>query len=172
MNIFAKPWTQKSSLETPSKQNSQSGLPNSSVEPGARKSSLDTPSNQAGDNTQSHLPNSSVKLGTQKSSLETPSKQTGDNAQGGPLNSSAKPGTRKRPLKVIQLPLSPKRRKTSNGYKQKQGTIDPNRCAKCQGIYKDKDAAKWAGCYYCPRWFYTHCVDVSLNKKWKCPFLH
>ena len=82
----------------------------------------------------------------------------GENSQSGPPNSSVK-----RPLKVIQLSLSPKRRKTSN---KKQGTIDLNRCAKCQGIYK------WAGCDYCERWFHINCVEVSLNKKWKCPFPH
>ena len=161
--------TRKTTLETPSKQagdNTQGSLANSSVEQETGKISLETPTKQAGDNTQGGLANSSVEHGTRKTTLETPSNQAEGNAQGGPPN---KQGTRKRPLKVIQLPLSPKKHKYS---KQKADNIDPNKCAKCQGRYQVKDAAKWAGCDYCERWFHTYCVEVSFGKKWKCPFPH
>ena len=119
---------------------------------------------QKGDHMHSGPPNTSgVKLASTKTC------STQENALSPKVTrSSVKKRGRKRPLKVIQLPPSPKKDKASKRARDKR-TIDPNRCAMCQGVYKEEDAAKWAGCDYCERWFHTHCVKVSLKKNGSVP---
>ena len=74
-------------------------------------------------------------------------------------------GRKRKALKVIQVP-PPSKKVRAKGTE----AIDTNRCAMCYGEYNEEDAAKWAGCDFCERWFHTYCVKVCLTKKWKCPF--